>query len=329
MEEGKKKRKYINLLGKDWRLQVGFCVASMVMLVVLYGAILMFIENSEVKDLNVVKDKNVFSIVDEITTDDRRWILSGWSVRSGSKLQEIEVLLVPYEKNENSIILETALVDNQNEKSFERYLNVADTSGSGFKATVATNKVKEDVCYEIQLYLSYTYSNMDVNIDRKELKESHSKISTGCFLLDGKIYSYNPLIVDIPMFDDEHMEQVIAEGRVVANSEENGAWLYEHEGAIYWILNKQFERNTDEDLFIFFHLNTTQKELLPELRKQYGFDNRDFLFSSYELELNEIEKYRVAKMSLDVEYPITYIRTGHYAEGKNLWSVEFAPLYME
>ena len=77
----------------------------------------------------------------------------------------------------------------------------------------------------------------------------------------------------------------------------------------------------DAGAVFFLHLIPANAEDLPESRRESGFDNHDFRFSSYG---GVFDGKCVAAVPLP-DYPIAAIRTGQYlpAEGRQLWAAEF------
>lgn len=81
------------------------------------------------------------------------------------------------------------------------------------------------------------------------------------------------------------------------------------ENKLIWLIGSFIDRNTK----ILFQPHTDQKNLLPESRIQYGFDNRDFR-SGDKYEKPQLSKYRIFEREIPLEYPITYIRCGFYTK---------------
>ena len=77
----------------------------------------------------------------------------------------------------------------------------------------------------------------------------------------------------------------------------------------------------DAGAVFFLHLIPANADDLPESRRESGFDNRDFRFSSYG---GVFDGKCVAAVPLP-DYPLAGIRTGQYRpeEGRQLWAAEF------
>ena len=115
----------------------------------------------------------------------------------------------------------------------------------------------------------------------------------------------------------------MSEGRVCGHDKKNGAWVFYLENKLLWVLDKKIPQNNAEDVCIYLHFLTANNINLSIERQEFGFDNYDFFFCENEVVLEDNSEYRVAVMDIPVEYPITYMGTGHYIiqEGKNNWEL--------
>lgn len=298
-------------LKENRKLQIVVFVVSMVVLCGIYFPLSAWIENSVVRDKvlkkSVSENNNVLVGVTETKEDEKKLIISGWAVHLDAELQGIKVILLPLNgEAREGLVLNATLNQSATLQEYMEYLAVKNTKGSGFTAEIGRDKLAQDVCYEIQVYVNYEQE------EEQTIKNSSKK-----YLYNGQIYPYNPREFSIPVFLDEQMAEVVENGYLLGYTMEHGAWVYQYEGCLYWILDKCVGANSDEELYMFYHIYTPHTELLPENRKTYGFDNKDFDFKVDEMEIQE--GYRVAMKKLDMQYPVTYIATGQYAEGKNLW----------
>lgn len=105
-------------------------------------------------------------------------------------------------------------------------------------------------------------------------------------------------------------------------------WVYQHEGALYWVADQGFFFEEDGSTFIPFQLYTTQIENLPEKMLADG-KHWDYLGGSFErCELEgDWGRYRIMKQELPVSYSITSIVTGHYKGNRWIWEACFRPFY--
>lgn len=328
-------------LKENRKLQIVVFVVSMAMLVGIYVPVSRWIENDVVREKILSKSvstaNEVLSDITEVKEEGEVISISGWAMRLDSKVENVKVVLKPEnQENLEGIVLNTQLMQSEELEDYIEYLDVENTEGKGFSAVVEKDKLQADVCYEVLAYINYEYEQEvekteDANhVDGTgevlyETIEGTVKLSTKQYLFNGELYEYNPLEFVAPVFADEQMKQVVEQGRLMGYTMEHGAWVYLHEGSLYWVLDKSIASNLNEELYMFFHLNTPHTELLPEWRQQYGGDNKDFRFKINELVVDMNDNYRVAAAELGEEYPVTYISTGHYdrISGHNLWSVRF------
>lgn len=312
-EKGKRKQGIFQKLQRNVWLQFGFCILSLLVLVAAYLPLKTLIKTERTADKilkrAVTEDNNVLSDITEVKESGKKLILSGWVIRLNTEKQEVSVVLSPVDaETEENIVIATKQAENAEVLTYLNYLKQKPTAGSGFSAEVKQEKLVEDVCYEVLLYVTAEQGTKYI-----------AKVSSQKYLYNGEVFPYNPLEFSAPEFADEQMKQVVEEGALLGYTMEHGAWVYQYESSLYWILDKNVGRNAEEDLYMFFHLNTSTPELLPEERKQYGFDNNDFLFQTYEIQNVEGTKYRVAVRSLEKEYAVSYISTGQYTVEKNVW----------
>lgn len=126
-----------------------------------------------------------------------------------------------------------------------------------------------------------------------------------------------------------HLERILQETGVVvgrANAEMDTVAVYLHTNRLYYVRNPRPDHampaqpaaGGHRDAPFFLHFIPADEDDLPDDRKRYGFENRDFLFHHYLVTGDERE---VAMRNLPA-YPITGIRTGQYVGEDRLWGVE-------
>lgn len=96
--------------------------------------------------------------------------------------------------------------------------------------------------------------------------------------------------------------------------------IYYSNNALYYIVS----RNMDLKAPFFLHLQSDDRALLPEPRRQFGFDNYDFSFGEQELHVPFWKPYRVAKRNLPLDYPISHIQTGQYDKNGLKWDIKIS-----
>lgn len=126
----------------------------------------------------------------------------------------------------------------------------------------------------------------------------------------------------------ELSEPFVTKGVLRAYRPDAHCWVYQYEGALYWIADQGFAFEENGKTFIQYQLRTTQIEKLPEKRlknKKY-WDNIGGYFEKLELEGN-YGKYRVMKRELPDAYAVTSVTTGYYKNGIWIWKSCFRPIY--
>ena len=105
-------------------------------------------------------------------------------------------------------------------------------------------------------------------------------------------------------------------------------WVYQYQGSLYWIANKDFYFEDDGSTIIQYQLWTTQTEKLPQHRRDNNWlwDNISGNFEDYEIR-GDFGPYRVMKRKLPTEYSISSIETGYFKDGKWIWREFFRPYY--
>lgn len=193
---------------------------------------------------------------------------------------------------------------------------------SGFQAVVKEKNLNSDECYEVIVKVVYD----DIRTDDKgdvTTHEVNKTVSTNRFILDGKLYDYNPFEFDEPDMNVESdlLREVLANGRLCFYQKEAGMYVYQYEGQLYWIARSDFEFNINGDpvTVVPYHLATSQVDKLPEHRIQHAFDNLGLNFEEVEYLEENTSPYRMVVFDIPQEYPITYVTTGHYSTTTEEW----------
>ena len=183
---------------------------------------------------------------------------------------------------------------------------------SGFRASLEDTELKDDECYEIII-------NIDYSVDG--LYKVRKTVSSNRFILNGKLYVYNPSQFDKPDLElqSELLRKVFSDGQLCFYQKEDGMYVYQYEEKLYWIANGDFEFDKNGQTIIPYYLYTSQIDKLPVERVQYKFDNLDFHFEQYEYKDEVTAPYRVAIRDIPDDYAITNITTGHYDFETKTW----------
>lgn len=106
-------------------------------------------------------------------------------------------------------------------------------------------------------------------------------------------------------------------------------WVYQYEGAIYWIADRGFHFEDDGETYIQYQMWTTQIERLParRLARHHDWDNNGGDFEKYELS-GDFGPYRVMRKELPRAYSLTSIMTGYYKDSAWIWKNYFRPIYL-
>ena len=163
---------------------------------------------------------------------------------------------------------------------------------------------------------NFTFADFVVLPERQTSPALLTPDNTRFFLYDRPAYT-------------SHLERSLQETGVVvgrANAEVDTVTIYLSANSLYYVRNPRPEdalparpaAGGHRNAPFFLHFIPADEDDLPAYRKQYGFDNRDFLFHEYFVTGGE----RMIAMRNLPAYPITGIRTGQYMGEDRLWEVE-------
>lgn len=196
-----------------------------------------------------------------------------------------------------------------------------DYKKTGFVASTDSKALDVNECYEIIININY------VKTDEDSSKDVRRTVSTNRYIINGELYTYNPVEFDKPDIDIESklLREVFLNGQLCLYQKEEGMYVYKYEEKLYWVVKEDFNLEESREIYIIYQPYTSQTEKLPEHRIQYRYDNLDFSFADHEYRDEISEPYRVAIRDIPDEYPITYLRTGVYdtVNKKTLWHEQF------
>ena len=258
-------------------------------------------------------DYDVLTKIEDVVEVEKEEVcLSGWIIRFNSTNKKIYALLKVVDSNDEVLVLADTNVRNDIPSVFSEG---EDFGECGFYVQIPEEKIKQDVCYEIEFVLEY-YENEE----NEKKKETYiKKINSGKYLYNGEIYTYNPTTFEKPNIEDEQLRIVIEDGDLKKYDKEEKLWIYQYEGELYFILDSTFGSMAETGIGIPVMPKTCQEELLPEHRKQYGFDHIGFYYENMEYQREGVLPYQVVKVSLPTEYVITYISTGLFIDREDKW----------
>lgn len=315
-------------LKENKTIKMLFCILSVVLIWGIYAVMVKWVrwevEKEKVVVAKVEEDANVLLDVSKVYESNGKLKICGWIMREASDVTDVKVILKEAEGTEEQVA-ETVLTESRELEQYIEYLEVQKDYGSGgFEANIKVDRLRENSCYEIFLYFSYETEKEGKNGDI-EKSEVWKKIATGWYVCGRKLYRYNLMEFSAPEFTEEQMKQVVVNGIVCAYDSEKKVWVYLYNGSLYWIVDQEINEVYENTRKVYFHLYSSNLEKLPENRQKNGFDNQDFFFEKKQVFMDEQTNYAVAKVSLEMEYPVTYIKTGLFdvVSGKNFWDLKF------
>lgn len=302
-------RKISKKLEESKRAQIFFCVSCMTIMFICWFLMQRYIERHMIKVTSY--DLSWVFQLDNIVVSENKMIFDGWAFQVGDDAVEgeFEIILCDVE-TEKMYFLKTEYEtrDDVNEYFMCEY----DYSQSGFKSEISTYKIDfEKGSYEVLL---------------RPLEERKA-YRTGVFCVGGEMTFANPEIYVPLSVEGTDLEKIVNEGVLRVYRPDYGMYVYQYEGDLYWIAEKDYgfvEGNT----YIQYQMHTTQVDKLPveRLENNWLWSNIGFYFKDKELFDWNTGQYRVAKSALPTEYSITYIFTGNYIDGW-IWRTDFRPWY--
>ena len=182
-----------------------------------------------------------------------------------------------------------------------------DYTNTGFSAT---GKVNPDAEYEVMIKWPWSLP-----------------LSTGVFI-HGDTVSYYPEEEFTAPSGGPDLDEVVRNGVLRVYRPDYHCWVYQWDGALYWIADEGFTFEDDGTTIIQYQMWTTQIEKLPEKRLKNGklWDNKSGHFEKYEME-GDFGGYRVMRRELPTAYSLMSIVTGYYKGGEWIWKTYFRPVY--
>lgn len=249
--------------------------------------------------------------MDSAEINDGEFLLNGFAFQLGKDAvgDNYEIVLRNLETGKDFF---PKMVYKERKDVNEYFLCEYDYSLSGFEAEIREKKIDlQEKDYEILL----------------RLRGERMTYQTGIYLTKGKLAYTNPKEF-IPLeTEGSALDKIVKEGVLRVYRPEEGMYIYQFEGALYWIAEEKFFTGGEKE-HIEFQLGTTQINKLPEDRLAIAkeHDNRVFIFERNELKGQNNGRYRVAVNEVPKEYAITEILTGNYVD-EWIWSAKFRPYY--
>ena len=316
MESNGVQHSIIRKIEKSLKLQIITCVLLSFLVI---GVFFIVYRVIPVKyKYTISTDINLINQIEDINIKDNEITINGYAflLNMDSDFTKISILLRNIDNGKEV----WADVEQAIRKDVNSYFNNNNNyENSGFYASVREKKLKSNGCYEIFVKLSY---NKIIKKPSGDIEEEVSKtVSTNKFILNNKLYSYNPYEFEQPdmSVESDLLSEVFTNGRLCFYQKDAGMYVYQYNNKLYWIANENFRFKEDGLTYVQYQLGTSRIDKLPEHRKQYGVDNIGFFFEEVEYSIENNIPYRVAITDIPNNYPITYILTGIYDTANNEW----------
>lgn len=297
------------------------CIILSFIIIVFFLIFNKAIDRSLFRKYKIINDVKIVSSIEDIYFENDKIVFNGYAFISDRHSKDDSISLFLYNVDTKEEIWFNAEKKNRPDvsKYFESEYNY---DNSGFIAFADSKKIKKDVTYEVIINIDYPDANNETF-----KKTSRRTVSTNRFLLNGKLYHYNPNEFDKPRTDikSDLLKEVFDKGYLCFYNKDIGLYLYQYNRKLYWIAKDDFEFEQSGNTFIIFRLYTTQVDKLPEKRIKHKFDNLDFIFEQYEFKDEITTPYRVAIREIPQDYIITNVKVGVYDTVNNnyIWSSNF------
>lgn len=299
-------KEIINIIHKiNESLKMKLLVSIILSSIVIFLFIIFYrvIDKNKFREYIISDNINLINSIESFRTEDNSIILEGYAFMSGrDSINSSISLFLRNSHNHEELWLD---INQINRPDVETYFGGEYYYGnSGFKAVTKAGKLDKDEIYEVILNIDYT----------KDFSKSRTTVTTNKFILNNKLYSYNPMEFEQPDMNikSELLKELFINGRLCFYQKEAGMYVYQYKGKLYWVAENNFDFNENGSTYITYHLYTTQIDKLPENRIKYNFDNLDFYFEQYEYSDEITAPYRVAICDIPDDYAVANIKTGLY-----------------
>lgn len=307
--EGNKKESIFKKIENNVLLQVVVFVVSMA--VIVGGYVIAHLNMHE--KFEVIEDNFLWVYqVDSISIVEDDLILEGWAFELGKDAIEDSYEIVLFDI-ESEKVYYPEMKYKERKDANQYFLCEYDYTKSGFVATISATKLDlEHSTYEVLVYP----------------KESAQAYATGVFYANGKMLFGHPETGVSSDVEGTLLEEVVENGVLRVYRPDVGMYVYQYDAELYWIADEKFKFEEDGTTNIQYILDTTQVSKLPQSRLdlQKEWDNLTFVFETNEVVNAGSNMYRVAKEILPMDYSVTRIQIGYYADGWG-WMEYFYPYY--
>ena len=206
-------------------------------------------------------------------------------------------------------------------------IKVRGTDGKAGEVKAETGIEREDVAEYFGEEYRFSGFQMEMPTTESEVLICYNPlltIPTGVYVSEAGVF-YKPTGTTIsPTLN----APFISYGKLLVYRPDHHCWVYQYEGSLYWVVDKDFYFEENGSTYIQYQLWTTQIEKLPQHRldNNWLWDNIGGNFEDYELQ-GDWGEYRVMKREIPTAYSITSILTGYYKNGEWIWKEYFRPYY--
>ncbi|MBQ7863262.1 MAG: hypothetical protein IJ353_02220 [Lachnospiraceae bacterium] len=299
--------RFFRTMEKNWKMQGIFFCVSMLLLIIAYLGSLTLLR----RQFEIIEDNYSWVYqVDSMEEQDGKLNIKGWifALEQNAEFENYDIILYN-EETGKKVFSKMSYIS---QKKVNDYFSCEyDYTDSGFVAQLSLNKL-DDITYEVLIHPT----------------NKKYAFSTGVFYSQGEMTFVDPDIFTTLDVEGTDLEEIVKDGVLRVCRPDVGMYVYQYEGTLYWIADETCEFVKQDRTYIDCMVETIQPDLLPENRNEFGFTNNlDFFFQNNEITDVSTNSYRVAKVSIPKEYPITSILTGYRENGEWVWKDTFRIYY--
>lgn len=305
-------------IDQSFKLQMVVCIILSFIVITGFFIANKILDVRKAEEYTIVNDIKFINSIESIIYKDNDIILRGYAFLLDRNANDSSISIILHNtETEEDIWLNTVQSARHDVNNY--YDCEYDYKNSGFIASTDEEKLDKDALYEIIINIDYKDNTNENSIVKRKT------VSSGRYILNDKLYDYNPNKFDLPNMKSESdfLWELFTNGQLCLYQKDYNMYVYQYQGKLYWIVSKDYQFSDNET--IIYHLYTTQVSKLPENRIQYKFDNMDFKFEQYECTDMSTDTYRVAVRNIPDDYPIAYVTTGVYdrENKKSVWTKNF------
>lgn len=320
MSQDKKRSNLILAIEERFIFKILTCITLCSFIILCFLVLNKMIDKRKFREYIITNDIKLINSIEDVNIENDYINISGYAFIIEKNILESEIsIFLRNVITEQEVWLNTEQVYRPDVNEYYNFKY--DYSNSGFKSSARLKQIKQNETYEIIVNIDYIEK-----IDNINKEKTRKTVSTNQYLLDNKIYTYNPENFDIPEMNINSMllREVFLNGQLCFYNRTIGMYIYQYRDSLYWIASENFVFG-EKETYIPYQIFTSDIYKLPENCISYGFEILDFNFENYEYKDEETFPYRVAIREMPQEYPITFIISGVYDRDmkETLWSNTF------